>query len=231
MFLRLVDPDATEDMLQQELDNYTNKSGVGLIEVTSAWAARVPHVAGFVALRDLLMVRCPLLVSISLDNQPVLAQLNTLVLDHSSLSELPDNLADATPLLEVLSVEGNALRRLPALLPSRIVVLLVAENRLRRVPRLDRLKSLQRLSFRDNPWLPQGLAVAAADRRGCVQIVERVQRAHREWCARDAAKCLLLIRWCRRNEHGLLGLVPKELVREMAQEMVRDAANNSAWDL
>jgi hypothetical protein len=31
MFLRLIDPDATEAELQQELDGYTNKSGVGLI--------------------------------------------------------------------------------------------------------------------------------------------------------------------------------------------------------
>jgi hypothetical protein len=120
--------------------------------------------------------------------------------------------------------------RLPALLPSRIVVLLLAGNRLRRVSRLDRLAQLQRVSLRDN-LLPPALSAASADRRGCVQIAERLLRANREWCARDAARCLLIIRWCRRNEHGLLGLVPKELVRGMAQEIVRDAVNNGVWDL
>ncbi len=230
MFLRLNDPDATEAEVQQELDQYGDKPGVGLVEITSAFVETVPRLDSFVGLRDLLMVRCPMLVSVSLA-QPVLAQLTTLVLDFSALTELPDNLAEAAPLLEVLSAESNALARLPSALPSRLVVLLLAGNRLRRVPRLDGLTALQRLSLRDNPLLRPALAVAATDRRGCARVAERVLLANRKWRAQDAARCLLLIRWCRRSEYGLLGLVPKELVRGMAQEIVRDAASNESWDL
>ncbi len=232
MFLRVTFPDADDEQIQEQLDACEDSSAVGLVELSSDSLTRLPCLDAFAGadrMKDLLVVRCPMLKSVAVD-QACFLHIVTLVLDFCSLTSLPNGLAAAMPRLEVLSAEGNCIVQLPNKLPSSLVLLLLVNNKLRRVPPLGELRKLMRLNLAGNEGLPQSLRHNASAPNQCSALVTRIHRANRVWRARDTAFCLLMIRWCRRGDCGRLGFVPKELVMEMAKHIVANAVENNDWD-